>query len=416
MAERIDRVTLEDIDFRDFIRAGDFVVWGQACAEPVPLTERLLAQRAGLGGITCFLGIPVADTVRPDHADHIRFISYCGSGNNRALAAAGVLEVYPGHYSTLPAFVSRANVVLVHCAPPDEQGRYSLALADDYLSAAIDSARIVIAEVNARAPATPGSRYLTEHDIDIAVHTSRPVAQSLTPPATPDLTAIGGHVAHLIPDGATLQFGIGSVPEAVLGALGSHRDLGIHSGILTDAAVELIDKGVVTNTRKTTDRGVSVAAVLIGSQRLFDHAHRNPAVSLRPIGYTHDPERLAAQHRLVAVNSAIEVDLSGQVNAEVAGGRYVGAVGGGAEFLRGAARSAGGIPIIALPATAGARSRIVARLSGPVSTARSDAGVIVTEFGHADLRGLTLPERREAMLAITHPDHREALRGSEWQC
>ncbi|NNH70456.1 acetyl-CoA hydrolase/transferase family protein [Nocardia uniformis] len=402
-----------DIDLREFIHPGDFVVWGQACAEPAPLVERLLAQRAELGHVTCFLGIPVADTVKPEHADHIRFIGYCGSGSNRALVAAGVLEVYPGHYSTLPAYVSRADVVLVQCAPPDAQGRYRIALADDYLTSAVDSARTVIAEVNDQAPATPGARYLTADRIDLMVHTSRPVAQNFSSPDASELPAIGGHIAALVPDGATLQFGIGSVPEAVLGALGDHNDLGIHSGILTDAAVELIDKGVVTNRRKSTDPGVSVAAVLIGTRRLFDHVHGNPAVSLRPITYTHDPERLAAHHAFVAINSAIEVDLTGQVNAEVAGGRYVGAVGGGAEFLRGAARSAGGVPIIALPATAGPRSRIVDRLSGPVSTARSDVGVVVTEFGVADLRGLTLPERRRAMVAIAHPDHRELLQDRE---
>lgn len=409
-------VRLPEIDFRTVIRPGDFVVWGQSCAEPVALTERLLEQRAGLGGITCFIGIPAAATVKPEHADHIRFVSYCGTGSNRALAATGSLEVYPGHYSTLPDFVSRADVVLVQCAPPDTRGRYSLGLADDYLTAAIDGARIVIAEVNDQVPATPGARHLTDQEIDIVVRTSRPVAESPAAPPTPEMTAIGAHVASIVPDGATLQFGIGSVPEAVLGALGVRNDLGIHSGILSDAAVELIDKGVVTNARKTTDRGVSVAAVLIGTRRLFEYAHDNPAVSLRPIGYTHDPERLAAQHRFVAINSAIEVDLTGQVNAEVAGGRYVGAVGGGGEFLRAAARSDGGLPIIALPSTAGSRSRIVDRLSGPVSIARSDAGIVVTEFGIADLRGLPLSERRERMLAIAQPDQREILRAvaSRW--
>lgn len=405
-------VRVPDLDFRDVIRPGDFVVWGQSCAEPVTLTERLLDQRATLGGITCFIGIPAAATVKPEHADHIRFISYCGSGSNRALAAARALEVYPGHYSTLPEFVSRADVVLVQCAPPDERGRYSLGLADDYLTAAIDGARIVIAEVNDQVPATPGARNLTDRDIDLVVRTSRPVTESRAAPRTPEITAIGAHVASIVPDGATLQFGIGSVPEAVLGALGVRNDLGIHSGIVTDGAVELIDKGVVTNAHKTTDRGVSVAAVMIGTKRLFEHVNRNPAISLRPIGYTHDPERLAAQHRFVAINSAIEVDLTGQVNTEVAGGRYVGAVGGGGEFLRAAARSDGGLPIIALPSTAGSRSRIVDRLSGPASIARSDVGIVVTEFGIADLRGLPLSERRERMLAIAHPDQRETLRAT----
>lgn len=307
-------------------------------------------------------------------------------------------------------------MVLAQCAPPDARGRYSLGLADDYLTAAIDVARVVVAEVNDQVPATPGVRHLTDRDIDVVIRTSRPVAESPAAPPTPEMSAIGAHVASIVPDGATLQFGIGSVPEAVLGALGGSNDLGIHSGILTDAAVELIDKGVVTNVHKTTDAGVSVAAVLIGTRRLFAHVHGNNAVALRPIAYTHDPERLAAQHRFVAINSAIEVDLTGQVNAEVAGGRYVGAVGGGGEFLRAATRSDGGLPIIALPATAGARSRIVDRLCGPVSIARSDAGLVITEFGIADLRGLPLAERRERMLAIAHPDHREGLRAVVRRC
>jgi len=405
-----------DLDFGELIRPGDFVVWGQSCAEPATLTECLLEQRAALGGISCFIGIPALATVKPEHGDHVRFVSYCGTGSNRELASAGALEIYPGHYSTLPEFVSRADVVLVQCAPPDSQGRYSLGLADDYLTAAIDAARIVVAEVNDQVPATCGPRHLTDRDIDVLVRTSRPVAESPAATPTPEITAIGANVARVVPDGAILQFGIGSVPEAVLVALGAHNDLGIHSGILTDAAVDLIDKGVVTNSRKTTDRGVSVAAVLMGTRRLFDHVHRNPAVSLRPIGYTHDPELLSAHPRFVAINSAIEVDLTGQVNAEVAGGRYVGAVGGGGEFLRAAARSVGGVPIIALPATAGTRSRIVDRLSGPVSIARSDAGIVVTEFGVADLRGRPLSDRRERMIAIAHPDQREFLRAaaSRW--
>ncbi|CAM3609119.1 acetyl-CoA hydrolase/transferase family protein [Smaragdicoccus niigatensis] len=388
------------IDFSELIRPGDFVVWGQACAEPVPLVEQLLSQRAELGGITCFIGIPVAGTVRPEHADHIRFVSYCGTGTNRHLAAAGLLDIYPGAYSTLPQFVSRADVVLVQCTPADEAGRYSLGLADDYLSAAIDSARVVVAEVNDQLPFSTCARYLTDADIDVVVHTSRSVPENVFAAPTADLHAIAGLAAELIPDGATLQFGIGAVPEAVLGALTKHRDLGIHSGIFTDAAVGLMEGGVVAK---------AVTTLLMGSARLFDFVDHNPNVCLCPISYTHDPERLAGQHKFVAINSAIEVDLTGQINAETAGGRYVGAVGGGGEFLRAAHRSVGGIPIVALPSTAGQQSRIVSRLSGPVTTARADAGVFVTEFGVADLRGLTLGQRRERMLAIAHPNHRDAL-------
>jgi acetyl-CoA hydrolase len=167
--------------------------------------------------------------------------------------------------------------------------------------------------------------------------------------------------------------------------------------------------GVITNEHKSIDRGRAVTGFLMGSRRLFDHVDRNPGVELRDTGHTHDPAVLAGQERLVAINSAIEVDLSGQINAEVARGDYVGAVGGAVDFLRGAARSPGGLPIVALPSTAGEHSRIVANLSGPVSTARSDAGIVVSEFGVADLRGAPLSVRRERMLAIAHPDHRDSL-------
>src|SRR5690606_34878605 len=187
------------------------------------------------------------------------------------------------------------------------------------------------------------------------------------------------------------------------------RDLGGHSGLIRDAVADLMEAGVITNARKSLDRGRSVGGMLMGTRRLFSFAHRNPAVQLRETGYTHDLSVLAAQDRLVAINSAVEVDLSGQISAELVAGDYVGAVGGAVDFLRGAARSKGGLPIVALPSTAGSTSRIVPALSGPVSTARADAGLVVTEYGVADLRGQPLRSRYERMLAIAHPDHRRAL-------
>ena len=407
-------IRADELDLTEFVRPRDVVVWGQACAEPVTLVERLYAQRAALTGVTCFLGIPSADTALAEYADHLRFVSFCGTGSNRALAVAGVLDVYPGHYSTLPAALTtgplRADVVLVQCSAPDVDGRFSLGIADDYFSAAIDSARTVIVESNAKVPFTRG-RCLTAADIDVLVHTSREPAESI--PAASDATALARNVAALIDDGATLQYGLGAVPEAILSTLGDKNDLGIHSGMISDGAVDLIERGVVTNACKPRDTGVSITGMLMGTRRLFDLAERNPAIELRPTSYTHDIGVLASIPRLVAVNSAIEVDLTGQCNAEVARGQYVGAVGGGTDFLRGAARSPGGVPVVALPARAGRHSRIVAELSGPVSISRADAGVIVTEFGVADLRGLPLWERRKAMIAIAHPDPRAMLEENE---
>lgn len=409
----MDDVTPGALDLSRYIREGDTVVWGQACAEPQTLTERLMRQRADIGHFRCFLGIPATDTVRPDHADLVSFVSYIGSGGNRALHRAGRLDVLPAPYSSLPGLLGagplRADVVLVQLPPPDGDGRYSPGLADDYLGVALRTARVVIAEVNDQVPCTYGTRTLGASDLDVVVRTSRPPAELR--PGTPDgVTArVAARVAELVDDGATLQFGVGALPEAVLGLLTDRRDLGIHSGLISNAAMDLIEAGVVTGARKTLDRGSAVAGLLMGTRRLFRFAHRNPAIRLRDTGYTHDPQTLAAQHRLVAINSAVEVDLSGQVNSELAGGRYVGAVGGAGDFLRGAARSPGGLPVVALPATAGPASRIVARLSGPVSTSRSDAGLFVTEYGVADLRGQPLRVRHERMLAIAHPDHRAAL-------
>lgn len=387
------------IDLSAHIRPGDTIVWGQACAEPLTLTEALTSQRENLGGITAFLGIQFAGTAKPEHADHIRFVSYCGTGANRALAQAGVLDIYPGHYSTLPWLVShgplRADVVLVQVSPPDVDGNHSLGLAHDYLTAAIDVARVVIAEVNDQVPFVAGSRYLTAADVDALVESSRPPVEA--PAGRVDATTIriAELAAGLVEDGATLQLGIGAVPELMLGELKDRRDLRFHSGQLSDGAAGLIEVGAA---------GGGVAAFLIGTRRLFEFAHCNPAIALRPASYTHDPDVLAAQEKFVAVNSAVEVDVTGQVNAEIAGGTYVGAVGGAADFLRAAARSSGGLPIVALPA-----SRIVAALSGPVSTARADAGIFVTEYGIADLRGQPLAQRRRCMVEIAHPDHREAL-------
>ncbi|MFF7647156.1 acetyl-CoA hydrolase/transferase C-terminal domain-containing protein [Streptomyces canus] len=401
------------LDLARHIRAHDMVVWGQASAEPRTLTELLLAQRGRIGPLRCFVGIPAESALTLETSDGLDVHSYCGSGTNAALQAAGRLDVVPVHYSTLPRMLSagplRADVVLVQVSPPDERGRHSLGLADDYFSAALDTARVVIAEINDQVPYTYGARTIGADEWTAAIHTSRTPGRMPAGRITEQIRAAAKQVAGLIQDGATLQFGIGALPDAVLTELHDRRDLGIHSGILNDSAMRLIEDGVVTGERKTIDRGVAVAGLLAGSERLFRFAHRNPRLLLRNTAYTHAPEVLAASHQLVAVNSAIEVDLTGQVNAETAAGRYVGAVGGAVDFLRGASRSPGGLPIVALPSTAAGRSRIVARLSGPTSTPRSEPLIVVTEHGVADLRGLPVSARIERMLAVADPAHRADL-------
>lgn len=399
-------------DLAPWLRPGDTVAWGQATAEPLTLTRALVAQRHSLPRLRLFLGIGASATLQPEHADAFDFVGYAGAGH-RALAQAGLLDILPVHYSELPGLARsgalRIDVLLLQVSGPDEEGRHSLGLAHEYLLPFLDSARVVIGEVCPEVPFTHGERTLQAADFDLLVASGAAPIEPAPGRSGAVERAIGEHVAGLVEDGATLQLGVGSIPDAVLAALAGHRHLGLHSGAIGDGVAALAEAGVLTNERKSIDRGVGVAGLLMGSARLRRWAHRNPGLRMRGTDYTHNADVLASIDRLVAINSAIEVDLTGQVNAELAGGTYVGAVGGALDFARGARRSRGGVPVIALPSMAGARSRVVATLSGPVSTPRSDAGVIVTEYGVADLRGLSLAQRVEHMVAIAAPDQRPAL-------
>jgi len=406
------------LDLTWYVRPGALVAWGQGCAEPLTLTEALAGQRQQLGGVRCFAGISTAAAVRPEHCDYLSFSSYTAAGANRALSEAGLLDIVPCHYSQLPEILGRGplrvDVLFLALPPAGPDGTFGLGLAADYLAPLIGRVGTVIAEVNDQVPDVGGDRRLSRGEIDVLVHTSRPPAEYPAKPASDVDKAIAEHVAGLVPDGATVQLGIGSLPAVVLRHLHGHRDLGVHSGMITDEIAELIEAGVVTGARKSVDRSLAVTGLLLGTSALIKAAAVDKSIRLRDTRYTHDQTVLAAQHALVAVNSAIEVDLTGQANIEVAAGRYVGGTGGAADFLRGAARSQGGLPMLALPSTAGpatasTASRIVARLNGPAGLARADAGVIVTEYGVADLRGLSLARRRERMIAIAHPDHRAAL-------
>jgi len=402
------------VDLARVVRPGDGLVWGQGSAEPQTLVEALVAQRAAFSGCRAFMGVNYSGIVRPEHADHLRLAAYCGAGRNRELADAGVLDIHPHPYSRLGALIRsgsiRADVVLLQVSPPNSRGEYSLGLAAEYLVPALDAARAVVVEVNDQVPWVRCDRLLRESDFALAIATSRPPAAA--PHAAPGELEqrIAAHAAPFVPDGATLELGLGALPDAALGALGGRRDLGVHSGALGDGIVDLMQRGAINNARKPIDSGETVGGVLFGTRRLWDFARDNPALRLRSVDDTHAPQVLAQFERFVAINSAVEVDLTGQVNAEVANGSYLGAVGGALDFIRAANQSAGGASIVVLPSTAGGRaSRVVARLAGPVTTPRSEAGVFVTEWGAADLRGLTLRERVPRMIAIAHPQYREQL-------
>jgi acyl-CoA hydrolase len=362
-------------------------MWGQACAEPQTLVEALLAERAALSGCSVFVGSSYSGLLRPEHADHLRLASYCGTGSNRALADAGVLNILPAPYSQLGPLIRsgllKCDVLLLQVSPPNSQGEYSLGLAVEYLAPAFEAARAVIAEVNQQVPWTNTELRLRREDFDGMVETSRPPAYlAFTPPGELD-QRIAAHAAAWVPEGATIECGIGTLPNAILSALAGRRDLSYHSGVVCELVPNM-------NPRRCT------GGALMGTQALFDWARDNDVLSLRNSDVTHGARSLAAIERFVAINSAVEVDLTGQVNGEIARGSYVGAVGGALDFIRAANASSGGVSIIALPA-----ARIVEKLSGPVSVPRSEAGIVVTEHGAADLRGCMLRERERRMRAIS---------------
>lgn len=411
MARHLEQVN--DLDWTAYVRPGDRVLWGQACAEPPALTESLLDSRHAIGAFSCFVGVPSADTCRPEHADVVKFESYTAAGANRSLWRAGSLDILPAPYSSLPSlFRSRRfaiDVVLLMLPPPDRSGRYTMGLADEYVSAALDSARVVIAEVSERVPRVTGSRQLSDQDLDVIVYSDGTPLPLMRQPPTGVQLAVGRRVAELVEDGSTLQVGIGALPDAVLQGLAGHHRLGVHTGAFTDSLAQLTEAGVITNECKPKGQGVSVAGVVMGGEIVLEHVRSHHSVELRPTDYTHSPTVLAAQYKLVTLNAALEVDLTGQVNSEVAAGEYVGAYGGACDFAVGARYSTGGLPIVMLTSKAGSASRIVSRLDGPVSTPRGEVGIVVTEHGAADLRGLTLAQRRAVLLGIADPEFRDAL-------
>ena len=378
------------VELSSLIRPGDALVWGQACAEPQTLVEAVVSQRASLGGVGCFLGSSYSGLVKPEHADHLVLSSYCGIGTNRALADANVLDVLPVPYSQLGPLIRdgriRCDVLLLQVSPPNARGEYSLGLAADYLVPALDVCRAIVAEVNDQVPWTHTQRLLTKDDFDLMVETSRrPAAPPARPPGELDL-AIARNALPFVPAGAVLEFGIGALPDALCALLGRHEGLRVHSGTVGDGVIELMRRGVVSRVD---------CAMLIGSPALFAFARENERVRLHSSEYTHDARVLARQARFVAVNSAVEVDLTGQVNGELAEASYLGAVGGALDFVRAANVSTGGASILLLPAR-----RIVERVTGPVSVPRSEAGIVVTERGAADLRGCSLKERQRRLQAI----------------
>lgn len=407
-------ITADALDLRQYIKAGDHIVIGQACGEPTTLIEALIEQSTNIDNLSAFIATSFSGLLTPGAVEHFSLSSMGAIGALRQLTKANKLSIIPCHVSQVGPMIADGilpcDVAFIQVSPANHQGFHSFGLISDYVKTAARKARVVIAEVNDQVPFCFGEQ-IHHSDIDCAVSVSRCPVE--LPPATiTELDeTIAQHCAAYIEDGSVIQTGVGAVPDAILRQLHDRKDLGVHSGMLGDGLVELVQAGVVTNARKAIDTGVSINGALIGSRHLYEFAHRNPQIRMCSSAYTHNAAILAQLDKLVTINSALEVDLTGQVNAEQSGSAYLGGTGGQVDFVRAGSRSAGGHSIIALPATAknGTLSRITTKLSGPVTTARSDVDIIVTEFGAAELRGQTLAERTRRLIAIAHPDFQEAL-------
>jgi acyl-CoA hydrolase len=405
----------DGLNLSAFLRAGDHIVWGQACGEPTTLVEALIAQADSIGRLSAFAATSFSGILGLEAAQRLNLSSMGAIGALRTVAAAGRLGIVPCHVSQVAPMIEQGligcDVAFVQVSPPDADGNHSFGLIGDFVQAAVAKARVVVAEVNERVPFTLGDAVLPAARIDCAVHVARtPVEVFAAKIGETDL-AIAKIAAGYIEDGAVIQVGIGAMPDAILRLLHDRRDLGVHSGMIGDGLVDLVGAGVVTNARKPIDPGISITGALVGTRHLYDFADRNPQIGMRSSSYTHSEAVLSRLTRLVTINSALEVDLTGQVNAEQSGIQYLGGTGGQVDYVRAGSRSPGGRSIVALPATAkgGKVSRIAAALSGPVTTARSEVDVIVTEFGAAELKGQTLAERARRLVAIAHPDFREEL-------
>lgn len=403
------------IDLARHIPAGSGVWWGQGAAEPEPLVNALLDQIDDIGDVRAFCGLTWNPRLSGDLPKQLSVLSYGGLGELRQLSSSGELDVVPCHYSSLPRMFASgllpSDVGLLQVSPPDADGTVSLGIGVEYVADALLHTPTLIAEINHRMPNTVGTARIPLGRFAAVLETDRPLSESRARPADDVEQAIAAHVAGLINDGDTIQLGVGSLPNTVLEALAGHADLGVHTGMITDGVIELVEKGVVTGARKEIDRGLVVTGAALGSEWMYDRLCEIP-VEFRAASYTHDPRVLAQLRSLVSINSAIEVDLLGQVGAELRRGVHVGAVGGQVDFSR-AASLTGARSIIALRSLSGIESTINPSLcGGVVTTSRVDVDAVVTEHGVAMLTGCTVGERAKRLISIAAPEHRDRLEKS----
>lgn len=400
------------------IEPGDRVFLGTGCATPTVLVEALVGRARDLTDIEIVQLLTRGDApyATKELSSSFPVNSFFISQNVREIIQQGMGDYTPIFLSDIPRLFTTGrlplDVAMIHVSPPDEHGMCSLGVSVDIVKSAAENARIVIAQVNPQMPRTHGNSSIHVYDIDYLVPVDLPVLENIQPEPRPGTEDIGEYLAALIEDGSTIQLGIGRVPQAVAPFLKKKRDLGMHTEMLTDSIIELVEEGVINGSQKSMDRGKIVASFVMGTQRLYDYIDNNPVFSMNPTEYVNDPFIISRQNKMVAINVALEVDLTGQVCADSIGTQFYSGIGGQVDFNRGAAGSEDGKAIIALySTTTDGKSRIVGTLApgAGVVTTRGDVHYVVTEYGVAYLHGKNIQERALALISIAHPDFREQL-------
>ena len=404
------------------IRSGDRVFIHSAAAAPQTLINAMVDRAEELRGVEIIHLHTESDAkyARPEYADSFRVNSLFIGPNVRKATNAGYADYIPIFLSEVPLLFRRnilpLDVALVQVSPPDQHGFCSLGVSVDVSLSAIENATHVIAVINPNMPRTHGDGIIHVRNLNAIVEDDTPLPEICPPPPNPVQKAIGKHVASLIEDGATLQMGIGAIPNAVLAELQNHKNLGIHTEMFSDGLLELVEKGIITGKYKKKHHGVIVSGFAMGSKKLYDFVHDNPLVRMLDIAYVNNVHVIQKNYKMTAINSAIEVDLTGQVCSDSIGTYYYSGVGGQMDFIRGASLCENGKAIIALPSTTSkGESRIVPFLKegAGVVTTRANIHYVATEYGVVNLFGKNIRQRAEALLSITHPDHREQI-GNEF--
>lgn len=414
--ESIRRVTAEEAIRQ--VRSGDRILMSTMCAEPQTLVEALVRRAESLENVTIYTMFPLGgcDYATEQMRGHLA-VKIFSAGRLRMGLKKGDVEYIPCHFSQIPYLITKGilpvDVIFLQLSPPDREGYCTFGISVEYLREGIEAARLVIAEINDQMPRTHGETSIHLSKLNYVVETSRPLISYPMETIGEVERKIAQWVLDLIPDGGVLQYGPGSVQAAILSSLKGKKDLGIHSGLITDWVVDLVEAGVITGAAKTIDPGKIVVTSMIGTKKLYHFVDDNPTVEVYPGSYTHSVKTLCRIKNFISINSALAVDLYGQVNSETAGSMLVSGVGGQNDFVRGALASEGGRMILALSSTAKGEevSRIVPNLGkgSVVTIPRSDISYIVTEYGVADLRGKTLSERARTIASIAHPKYREKL-------